>query len=414
MRVLYVCHRFPYPPNRGGKIRPFHMIRHLAQRHDVTVASLARDRAEEEAAHGIAPHCARYLVERVPAVVAWTRMAALLPTRTPASMAYFRSSRLARRIEHVLRERPFDLVFVHCSSVAQYVEDVGGISKILDFGDMDSQKWLAYADAMPFPLSLGYRLEGKKLERAEQRLARKFDLCTVTTAAEKDTLDHLAPGARTAWFPNGVAFDYFKPAPDSWEPDHIGFLGRMDYYPNREAMTHFCRDVFPLVRKRRPGARLTIVGADPAADVRRLARLPGVAVTGSVKDVRTYLYRFALTVAPLRIARGTQNKILESLAVGVPVVSSPLAARGVDATPGEHLLTADSPDTFAEAVVRVLDDPAERRRLGQAGRERMLSNHSWEAALRRMDGYIEDCFAASKERPGSSGVPASANLKEKA
>jgi glycosyltransferase involved in cell wall biosynthesis len=155
----------------------------------------------------------------------------------------------------------------------------------------------------------------------------------------------------------------------------------MDYYPNAQAVVQFCAETLPLLRARRPGLRFFIVGADPSRAVRRLARLPGVVVTGAVPDVRPFVQRAVATVVPLRIARGTQNKILESLAMGVPVVASPLAAAGVNAGPGEHLLTAERPEDYCAAILRLIDDPPLRERYARAGRERMLTHHDWRASL---------------------------------
>lgn len=397
MRILYVCHRFPYPPKRGGKIRPFNMIRHLSASHAVTVASLARSREEAAEAAGIAPFCADYHVAQVSRWVQGARMAATLPTPITASASYFHSPELARTIRRLLRERRFDLVFVHCSSVAHYVAHVRDVPKILDFGDMDSQKWLEYARYKPFPLSLGYRWEGMKLAAEEKRLARKFDLCTATTRAEWETLEAYRTGAATDWFPNGVDSQYFAPGDEPYEPETISFVGRMDYYPNQECMFEFCRSTLPLIRARRPNLKLLIVGADPSPAVRKLGELPGVTVTGSVPDVRPYLARSALTVAPLNIARGTQNKILEAMAAGVPVVTSRVAAGGVDAADGEHFLVGSTPAEYRDAILRILEDPGERRRLSQAGRARMLSHHAWEKSMQRLDRIIER--ALSTHRP---------------
>ncbi|MDP3616005.1 MAG: glycosyltransferase, partial [Rubrivivax sp.] len=190
MKILYVCHRFPFPPKRGGKIRPFNMIRHLtASGHQVTVCSLARSAAEAEEGEGIAPHVVAKAIGLVSEPLQWARMIVRLPVPTPSSMGYFYSADLARQVRHLLATQSWDLIFVHCSSVAQYVEHVTDVPKILDFGDMDSQKWLEYAQRKPFPLSLGYWYEGQKMLAAEKRLARRFDLCTATTRAEWQTLD---------------------------------------------------------------------------------------------------------------------------------------------------------------------------------------------------------------------------------
>jgi sugar transferase (PEP-CTERM/EpsH1 system associated) len=391
MKILYVCHRFPFPPKRGGKIRPFNMIRHLHASHDVTVASLARSRAEADEGRGIAQYCSRYEVALVSDPVQTARMIARLPTPVPSSFGYFHSPALARRIRHLLRTTAFDVIFVHCSSVARYVSHAKSVAKILDFGDMDSQKWIDYARVRPFPLNLGYRLEGIKLVAEEKRLARAFDVCTATTRAEWNTLESYATGAATDWFPNGVDSDYFAPAGERYDPDTISFIGRMDYYPNQECMIGFCRDVFPLIRERRAGAKLVIVGADPSAEIRKLAEIPGVTVTGSVPDVRPYLKASAVMVAPLRIARGTQNKILEAMAAGVPVVTSAAAAGGVDAVAGTHLQVADTPADFVNATLQMMTDPANRQRFATAGRARMLSHHAWDKSMQRLDRIIERC-----------------------
>jgi sugar transferase (PEP-CTERM/EpsH1 system associated) len=391
MKILYLCHRFPFPPKRGGKIRPFNMIKHLHTTHEVTVASLARSPEEAEEGRGLADYCARYEMAVVHNPIQIARMIARLPTAAPSSVGYFHSPELARRIDRLLTTEDFDLIFVHCSSVAHYVRHVKSIPKILDFGDMDSQKWLEYARYKPFPLSLGYRLEGVKLAAEERRLARAFDLCTATTRAEWETLESYATGASTDWFPNGVDSKYFVPADEDYDSDTISFIGRMDYYPNQACMIDFCQNVFPLIRARRPAARLLIVGADPIAVVQKLGELAGVTVTGSVPDVRPYLRRSAVMVAPLTIARGTQNKILEAMAAGVPVVTSTVAAGGVDAIAGTHLLVADGAEDVAAATLSLMENPERRAQIARAARGRVLSNHAWDRSMRRLDGIIERC-----------------------
>ena len=394
MNILYLCHRFPFPPKRGGKIRPFNMIRHLGEQgHKVTVCSLSRSPQEAAEGQGIAPHCAAFTMGRVREPLQFARMVARLPLPEPSSMGYFYSPDLARQVRALLAGQRWDLIFVHCSSVAQYVEHVNDVPKILDFGDMDSQKWLDYAKLKPFPLSLGYRLEGLKMLAAEKRLARRFDLCTATTRAEWQTLQGYGTGATTAWFPNGVDAGYFCPDDGGHDPETISFVGRMDYYPNIECMQRFCAQVWPLLRQARPALRLLIVGADPRPEVLALAGLPGVTVTGSVPDVRPHVRRSVVNVAPLAIARGTQNKILEAMAMGVPVVTTRLAAGGVDAEADQHLLVADTPAETVAAILRIVNDPAERARLAQAGRARMLSHHAWPRSMQRLDRLIADCRA---------------------
>lgn len=390
MNVLFACHRLPYPPKRGGKIRPFNIIRHLGESgHRVTVASLARSDQEREEGAGLTDHCYRVHVGNVGPIAAVAKMVGGIPTGIPASMSYFHSGELHGLVGQALREQSFDLAFVHCSSAAQYVRKANGVRSIIDFGDMDSEKWRDYSVFKPFPLSLGYRLEAAKLRRAERSLAMRFDLSTCTTRAELDTLDSYKAAHSTGWFPNGVDAEFFKPLDITPEQDAIGFVGRMDYYPNQLAMFDFCKDVLPLLRASKPELKLYIIGAEPSARVKALGELDGVTVTGTVDDIRAYVQNCQLTVAPLEIARGTQNKILESMAQEVPVVCSAQAAGGVDAVAGEHLLVATRPEEYAQQILKLLDDPAYRQRMATASRERVLSNHDWRQSMLRLDKLID-------------------------
>ncbi len=361
---------------------------------------LAPVRSEEEAkaGDGLAEHCHGYKAEQLGRSRALTQMVLCLPTRKPSSLGYFHSASLVRWAKAKLGAGAFDLVFVHCSSVAHYVLGDNSVPKVLDFVDMDSQKWLDYAPVKPWPLSLGYGLEGRKLQAWERHLADRFDLCTVATRREAQSARDLGITTPVEVFPNGVDLDFFTPGNEPYEEDHICFMGRMDYFPNEQCMVEFCAEVLPRIRQSRPAARLTIVGANPTAAVRKLADIDGVTVTGTVDDVRPYVRRAAVAVAPLAIARGTQNKVLEAMALGTPVVASDLAAAGVDAVPGEHLLAAGTPDGLAEAVVRLLSDPAERSRLAEAGRLRVATCHSWESAMARLDGILAEHIAGVSQQ----------------
>lgn len=390
MKVLFICHRLPYPPKRGGKIRPFNIIRHLTESgFSVTVGSLARSDEELAEGQGLTEYCDKLLVGRVGSGAAVARMIARLPTRVPSSMGYFFSRSLQKDIQQELANSHYDLVFVHCSSVAQYARYALGIPSILDFGDMDSQKWLDYSRFRRFPLSLGYWLEGTKLHREERRLAGLFDVSTCTTQAELETLQGIDSTTTSMWFPNGVDSEYFSVSKTKYDPDQICFVGRMDYFPNQQAMVYFCDEVLPLIRARRGSTNLVIVGAEPSDRIRLLSKRNGITVTGTVADIRPYVQRSAVSVAPLMIARGTQNKILESMAMGVPVVCSAKAGRGVDAVADSHYLIANSPIEYARKIVRVMENSEERDRLALAGRARMLTHHSWKASMARLDKILE-------------------------
>lgn len=395
MKILFVCHRFPYPPKRGGKIRPFNIIRHLSKSHEVTVASLARSALEAKEGEGLADYCKEYKVSIISPVTAAIGMCKALLQGRPLSMGYFYSSELKKQILEELSNVPFDLIFVHCSSVAQYIEDVHWVPKVIDFGDMDSKKWQIYSKYKKFPMSIIYALEGRRLEMAEKSLANKFNLGTCTTLSEKKTLDSYDVGIPSAWFPNGVDSEYFAPSQEPYEPNSMCFIGRMDYYPNQEGIIDFCQKILPSIKEKCPSVTLKIIGADPSREIHDLAKIPGVTVTGSVPDVRPFVHSSAVNVVPLNIARGTQNKILESLAMGVPTVTTSQAATGVDAIDEKHFLVASNHREFASSVLRLLSSPAERMRFSEAGRQRMIEKHNWSNSMTKLDSILEDCLVAS-------------------
>jgi polysaccharide biosynthesis protein PslH len=334
MKILFVCHRFPFPPNRGGKIRPFNMIRHLSQKHDVIVASVAHTQEELDEGAGLKQHCAEIYAEVVPEKTRWLQAVKALPTATPSSVAYFASSRLCQRINEAAQRISFDIVMVHCAFAAQYGLGVPAKFRLMDFGDLDSGKWLDYSKWHSFPLSWGYYLEGSKLRRYEKQIAAAFDYCTLTTQGELEEFTKLKVDRPHNVIPNGVDGTYFHPngGPAQMKPVVI-FLGRMDYYPNIDAVLYFTESVFPTIRAAVPSVEFRIIGSNPSPAVQRLAAVPGVVVTGHVPDVRPFLKDAVVSVAPLRIAHGTQNKILESMAMGLPVVTTPEAAKGIQATP---------------------------------------------------------------------------------
>lgn len=395
MKILFVCHRFPYPPKRGGKIRPFNIIRHLAENHEVTVASLARSSQEAKEGEGLSKYCIEYKVAIISPLMGMIGMLKSLFRGRPLSMGYFYSETLKKQILKELSTVPFDLIFVHCSSVAQYVEDVHWVPKILDFGDMDSKKWQIYSKYKKFPMSIVYALEGRRLELEEKVLASKFNMGTCTTLNEKLTLESYGVGIPTAWFPNGVDSEYFAPTQEPYAPNSLCFIGRMDYYPNQEGIIEFCQMILPLIKEKCPQVVLTIIGADPSREILDLAKIQGVTVTGSVPDVRPFVLASAVNVVPLNIARGTQNKILESLSMGVPTVTTSQAATGVDAIDEEHFLVASTHQEFANAVVRLISNPSERMRFSRAGRERMLDKHNWSNSMKKFDTILAECLETS-------------------
>ena len=403
MKILFLCHRMPYPPERGGKIRPFNMIRHLARSHEVTVATLARTAQERADAEGLRRFCDELHVGRLSGFGAWARFGLYGLTGRPATFGYFHSPGLYRTVQGLLAARGFDAIFVHCSSMGAYVAGHEGCRTVMDFGDADSEKWFEYSRTAPIPLSWAFGLEGKRVREAERRLGAQFDAGSVNAPREREVL---AAYVRSpiAVIPNGVDLEYFQPgrqAGPGYVPSRLVFTGNMSYRPNVDAVVHFAADVLPRVRREIADVQLYIVGMDPTAAVRRLADGDRVVVTGRVEDVRPYFDSAAVAVAPLRVARGLQNKVLEAMAMRVPVVASPGAFAGISAVAGRDLLVAANPEEFSRAVVTLLRDPAARERFAAAGRTCVDTNHNWSRLLARLEGLVVggDQFANGSARP---------------
>lgn len=397
MRILFIAHRAPFPPHGGAKVRPFEMIRHLAKSHELSVATLARDQSEWDEFQGIAPYCTRFHASRVYRLVQALKMVAALATRIPSSVAYFHSRELHATVRQWHRTSPFDLIVCFSSSMGRYALGLGATVKIIDFCDLDSQKWFTYAATTTWPKRWGYRLEGFKMQAEEVRLGSGVNAITVATKRELADLSRLAIACHSDWFSNGVDMGYFAHAngpakSTSYDPDTLCFLGRMDYFPNEDAVLYFTQHVLPLIRRVRPMARLLIIGAAPTDQVRALSQVAGVEVTGTVADVRPFAYSACAMVAPLRIARGMQNKILEAMAMGIPTVTSTLAASGVDAVVGEHLFASDDAAQFAAHCLQLMTDPTARQRIADQALRRVQSHHSWAHCLDRFDALVGRCM----------------------
>lgn len=321
-------------------------------------------------------------------------------TQEPSSVAYFRSKELHRKVQHKLREQKMDCVIVHCAFVAQYVIGWEGGLRWLDYGDLDSGKWAEYGEHRAFPLALGYRLEAKKLRKYETTLAGRFHQCTVTTQGELDMYASLGASTPCGIIPNGVDASYFsRPVQGPENSRVIAFLGRMDYYPNIDGILYFTQDILPIIQKSIPDATLRVIGSNPSLRIRELAHIPGVTVTGHVPDVRPFLADAAVAIAPLRLARGTQNKILESMAMGIPVVATPQAAKGISAIAGKHLLVADGPEAFAKQVIDALQTRELRRSLSEAARKQVELTHHWPSSMKILDEVLGQVFSRRATRP---------------
>lgn len=408
-RLLFLSHRIPYPPDKGDKIRAWHMFRHLCATHRVHLGTLMDDPADEVHFPALRALCADFACSAIsPRRQKLRALAGLRPGR-PLTLDYFHDARLQAWVDRTLARGDIARVFVYCSSMAPYVMRPGAPGGVMDMVDVDSEKWTEYAARTGWPARLIWAREGRTLLRFERRAAGHFDRTLFVSAAEAARFAQLAPETadRLDWVENGVDLERFNPhaahadpyaaLPAPGGPDLV-FTGTMDYWPNVDAVCWFAREVLPALRERHPGARFHVVGANPAPEVSALAALPGVHVTGRVADVRPYVAHAALAVAPLRIARGIQNKVLEAMAMGRPVVASPQAHEGVRAETGRDLLVADGVRETVRLCAEVLD--GHHPGLGAAARRAMERAYAWSATLSRLDAVM----AATTPDAGASAA----------
>ncbi len=405
MKILFLAHRIPYPPDKGEKIRAFHELKFLAARHTIDLFCLA-DSAEEAA--NVVPlrdFCRRVFVEARNPLAAKKNMVRSFLRGEALTSGFFYSPKLKREVRNALVTEAYDLVFVYCSSMTQYVPRDCPVPVVVDFVDIDSGKWAQYSKIAGFPRSWVYSREAEVLGRAEQRTAAKVALSIVTTNLEAGLLNPIGryPVAVIA---NGVArHEADSTGTESgvaWLPEQIAalqpyvlFVGQMDYLPNIDAAEYFARDIFPLVRAKHPATRFVIAGRNPAPRVRDLVKQEGVVVTGTVPEVQSYLLGAAAVVAPFRIAQGVQNKILEALALGKPVVSTSRPAQAVGARDGETILVADEPADFARRVNEILSDPSLQKRFA-GGREFVRQHFDWDTNLGRLESHLIEAAHAGK------------------
>lgn len=404
-RLLFLAHRLPYPPDKGDKVRSYHLLRHLAAQHRVFVGTFVDDPDDERHLPALQQMCAGLHVCRLePRRARLASLAGLLDGQ-PLTLHHYRSAELQRWVDRCIDEHEIDAAVVFSSAMAPYVAQRPKLPVLLDLVDVDSAKWTQYAAHHRWPMSWLYRREGRTLlafERASVLQARQSFLVTPQEVA---LFQRLAPecAGRVAVSGNGVDAEYFAPDPARASPfpaDEIPlvFTGAMDYWPNVDAASWFAREILPLLRRDWPRARFHVVGRHPTAELRTLQG-EAVNVAGAVPDMRPYLQHAAVVVAPLRVARGIQNKILEAMAMGRPVVTSPSCAQAMQAQPGRQLLAAEDAADQVAAIATLLRAPQQARTMGLQARDWVLDNFSWPAQLAGFDEALQQCLGVRGEAP---------------
>ena len=397
VRILHLAQRVPYPPNRGDKITTWRDIEYLSRTHEVVSVAFAHDDGDRAAAaelrtRGFEVHTVDLDLRR-----AKLRALPLLLTKQPLTLGVYGSAKLQAIVDRLMPS--IDVAIAFSSSMGAFLLPHVDTPRIQFVVELDSDKWAQYAPLTSWPLSLVYRREARCLLAFERRLCAAMDMNLLVTELELRIFEERIPNTVSCVMPNGVDLERFHPRANAPEAGHFVFTGVMDYFPNVDGCVWFAREILPRIRERCPDAHFTIVGSSPTPEVAALARLDGVTVTGFVPETCDFLARAAVAVAPLRIARGIQNKVLEAMAMGLAVVGTTHATQGVGGQTGRDYLVADDADTFAAACTRLLLAPADAAALGAQARVFVEQHYDWERVLAPLGELVLRIGAKEPGRP---------------
>ncbi|WP_456432629.1 TIGR03087 family PEP-CTERM/XrtA system glycosyltransferase [Thermosulfuriphilus sp.] len=394
-KAIYIAHRIPFPPNKGEKIRAYHFLKCIARHYSTYLFFHIDEERDLEALKAIDLPVEDVFYHYLPRSRRKSRCLKALIDGTSLSVAYFYDPPLGATFSKILGSN-ISLIFCSCAPTAEYVFRSGLAPKkrprlFMDFMDVDSDKWARFSEKCSPPMSWIYSLEAKRLRAYEERIAWSFDQLFLVTEEEVALFRSYIGHGSVAVIENGVDLDRFHPSyksPLSKDGPVVVFTGAMDYWPNAEAVIWFARQIFPKIKEAFPRASFYIVGKDPSREIKALVEIPGVVVTGWVSDSRDYIALADVCVAPLKLARGIQNKVLEAMAMAKPVVATREAYEGIRAEPGRHLLVADSSEEFARLVIRLLSEENWARGVGQAAREQVEKEYSWQRSFQILEEFL--------------------------
>jgi sugar transferase (PEP-CTERM/EpsH1 system associated) len=426
MRILYLAHRIPFPPNKGDKIRSFNEVKYLSRKNEIHLICLADNPEDLKYENKLKKYCKSVNTVLIKSMVAKLKSLPYFLSGSPLSVPYFYSGKIQKIIDRLLLTIDFDVIMCFSSPVAEYIFRAKNNNKflktnslsdikhrrfpklIMDFVDVDSDKWLQYSKYTKFPYSWIYRLESVRLANYERKIAEVFDYSIFVSEKEVEIFKRKNPEIRNvAAVSNGVDIEFFNPGLSHLsfeEGDNKGslqhseddkkpillFTGAMDYYANVDGVIWFCMEIFPRIKKKYPSSQFYIVGSDPDRKVQKLADNDGVIVTGFVKDIRRYYKMADLCVIPLRIARGIQNKILEAMAFGVPVVATAQTIAGIKAVPGKDVEIAENTDEFVAKTIQILHNERQRQLVGENGRNVVKTYYDWSTNIGCLESILED------------------------
>lgn len=395
--LLYLCHRIPYPPNKGDKIRSYNILKYLSKYYHIHLGAFVDDPDDFKYQNKLTQFCTTTKLLPLDPRIGKVKSLTGFLKGTALGLPYYYNSKMQNWIDQTLYEHQIGSVLVFSSTMAQYVagDRYKELHRCIDFIDIDSDKWAQYKNQASTAMKFIYGYEARKLFEWEKQISQEFDHSFFVSEKESDLFKEMVPAAssRVSFFNNGVDTEYFSPNhsfespyPNSIKP--IVFTGAMDYWANVDAVVWFTNKILPKLCAEVPDATFYIVGSKPGEKVKALAALPNVEVTGRVEDVRPYLAHSAVAVAPMRIARGVQNKVLEAMAMGLTAVTSTQGFEGINATPGEEVLVVDEVDTWIESL-RELLSASTKKNIGTKARKLVIDQYSWPGSLKKLQDHLD-------------------------
>lgn len=394
MKILVIDEEFPFPPDSGKRIRSYNLLRRLGQKHEIHYLAYGEPhstafRALEE--FGLHPVAVRNMVPQKSGPLFYLRLALNLFSGLPYIVTSHYSRIFKMEMLRLINNVAPDMILCEWTPYAEFTRDIKYIPRVVVAHNVESRIWRRYFDTENNPAKKWYiARQVAKLEKFEKTVFGTCDGITAVSQSDASEIADICPQARVQVVDNGVDLEYFKREPHAVDEDSLVFVGTMDWRPNQDAVTYFVKEIFPLIREKKPSAHAVFVGRKPPEFIRDYNNIEGINVTGSVDDVRPYVHGSAIFIVPLRIGGGTRLKILDAMAMQKPIVSTVVGAEGLEVTDGENILLADTAQGFADRVTGLLNDGELQSRLARNGRALVEARYGWDSLAVKLDGFLQE------------------------
>jgi len=393
VKILFLSHRIPYPPNKGDKIRSFHFLEYLAKSHEIYLGAFIDDPEEQKYIPQLRHYCREVHVETI-GFEKYYKFIKNLIVGKPLSIAPFSSRSFSKWVRKIAKQHTLDIAYIFSSAMGQYYKSVN-FPILMDFVDVDSNKWFQYSKILKFPMNLIYAREGKILQKYDRDLLNldKIKKCIYVNSREMWLAREITPSNKIDFVENGVDIETSLEEEAVLMPRMI-FVGLMNYLPNIEAVSRFALQIFPAIKRKIPDAEFDIVGMNPSREVLELSKIKGVNVIGAVPNVQPYLRRSKIFVAPFNLSQGIPNKILEAMAARLPVVTVPSIVSLLHDVTSQQIVSTNNNVEFADKCVRLLSNETERRLVANNAQLYVIKHYNWNDKYNKLDCLMHEAMTS--------------------